>query len=88
MDDWLDRLAKDSAHRLSRRQVFGRVAGGFGLAVLDVFGFAGRANRDNCGRLCEECCKNNFPQGSREYGMCIKACHKGEGICGPIVCPQ
>lgn len=88
MDAWIDTLAKDSAHRLSRRQVFGRIAGGFGMAVLGVFGLARGSKRDNCGRLCEECCKNNFPEGGREYGQCVSLCHQGEGVCGPIVCPQ
>lgn len=88
MDTWLDTLAKDSTNRLSRRQVFGRIAGGFGAAVLGVFGAGRRAKTDNCGRLCEECCKNNFPGGGRALGECISACHRGEGICGPIVCPQ
>lgn len=88
MDAWLDNLAKDSAHRLSRRQVFGRIAGGFGVAVLSVFSLGRRDKPGACGQLCEECCKNNFPEGSREYGECVSSCHHGEGICGPIVCPK
>ena len=90
MDAWFDTLAKDSNSRLSRRQVFGRVAGGFGVAVLGLFGFARTVKADNCGKACEECCKNNFPAGSGDkgYGECVSSCHKGEGICGPIVCPQ
>jgi hypothetical protein len=87
MDAWLDKLAKDSAHQLSRRQVFGRIAGGFGMAVLGAFGLARRATANDCGKLCEECCKNNFPHGGREYGECVSSCHQGEGICG-FVCPQ
>jgi hypothetical protein len=86
MDAWMDTLAKDSATGLSRRQVFARVAGGFGMAALSVLGFGRRSKQ--CGRLCVECCKNNFPQGGREYGECVSSCHKGEGVCGPIVCPQ
>jgi len=88
MDAWLDQLAKDSAQGLSRRQVFRRLAGGFGAAVIGVFGLPRRAQSDNCGRLCEECCKNNFPRGGREFGECVSSCHNGQGICGPIVCPQ
>ena len=88
MDQWLDNLAKDSADRLTRRQVFGRIAGGFGMTVLSAFGFARRAKANDCGKLCEECCKNNFPHGGRDFGECVSSCHKGEGICGPIVCPQ
>jgi hypothetical protein len=89
MDAWFDTLAKDSAHRLSRRQVFGRIAGGFGMAVLGVFGLM-RRKPDDCARLCEECCKNNYPAGSgdKRYGECVSSCHKGEGQCGPLVCPQ
>ncbi len=45
MDAWLDNLAKDSANGLSRRQIFGRVAGGFGVAVLAVFGVAAACER-------------------------------------------
>jgi len=88
MDSWLDDLAKDSAHRLSRRQVFGRVAGGFGMAVLSVFGLWRPAAGATCGKVCQECCRNNFPHGGHELGECVRLCHQGEGICGPIVCPQ
>ena len=87
MDDWFDGLAKDSAHRLSRRQVVGRLAAGLGTALLGVIGLKQLA-ADNCGKLCEQCCRNNFPRGGPELGECIRLCHQGEGICGPIVCPQ
>lgn len=88
MDSWLDNLAKDSAHRLSRRQVFGRIAGGFGIAALGVFGFTRRAKAAGCGKLCDECCRNNFPTHGPEFAECVRLCHKGQGVCGPIVCPQ
>jgi len=88
MDTWLDNLAKDSAHRLSRRQVFGRLAGGFGMAALSLFGLWRPDQGANCGKVCVECCRNNFPHGGRELGECIRQCHQGEGVCGPIVCPQ
>jgi hypothetical protein len=86
MDAWLDTLAKDSANGLSRRQIFGRVAGGFGFAVLAVCGLRPRAN--DCGKLCEECCRNNYPHGGADFGACVSSCHQGQGVCGPIVCPQ
>jgi hypothetical protein len=89
MDQWLDGLAKDSATTLSRRQAFGRLAGGFGMAVFALFGLRGLArDKDTCGKLCEECCRNQFPNGGRDFGQCVSACQKGEGLCGPIVCPQ
>jgi hypothetical protein len=89
MDDWFDGLAKDSANKLSRRQVFGRIAGGMGMAAFALFGLRGLArDKDTCGPLCEECCRNQFPDGGREFGQCVSSCHKGEGLCGPIVCPQ
>lgn len=93
MDQWLDNLAKDSANRLSRRQVFGRVAGGFGVAVLGIFGFARRAKADeSCiAKVCEECCRNQFPKGGQEKGECIRLCHERQGICKPAVdlgCPN
>jgi hypothetical protein len=89
MDDWFDGLAKDAAKKLSRRQVFGRVAGGLGMALFAAFGLNGLArDKDTCGKLCEECCRNQFPNGGRDFGQCVAACQQGEGLCGPIVCPQ
>jgi hypothetical protein len=87
MDDWFDGLAKDAAHRLSRRQVFGRLAVGAGLAMLSTFGLQRSSGKD-CGKLCLACCRNNFPEGSAEFGECMSSCHHGEGLCGPIVCPR
>lgn len=85
MDAFIDNLAKDSANGLSRREVFGRIAGGFGAALLGLF--AGRRTTD-CAKLCEECCRNNFPHGGADFGACVSSCHQGQGLCGPIVCPQ
>jgi len=87
MDAWFDDLAKDSAHRLSRRQIFGRIAGGFGMAVLGVFGLSRRGGEAECGNLCVECCRNNFPTHGALFGECVSECQQGEGLCGPIVCP-
>ena len=88
MDKWFDDLAKDSAKGLSRRQVFGRLTAGAGALVLALLGVRQSAAANNCGKLCEECCRNNFPHGGPELGECIRLCHKGEGLCGPIVCPE
>ena len=90
MDEWFDGLAKDAAHRrLSRRQILGRVAAGVGVALLAGVGIrADKPAKADCGKLCHVCCENNFPDHGKEYGQCIADCHKGEGICGPIVCPQ
>ena len=85
-DNWFDTLAKDSAQGLSRRQVFGRLLGGAGVALLSLVSIGGAAK--DCGKLCEECCHNAFPHGGREYGQCVSDCQHGEGLCGPIVCPQ
>ena len=87
MDDWFDGLAKDSSRNLSRRQVFGKIAGGFGAAILGSFAIRAR-DKNHCGKLCAECCHNQFPHGGPELAECIRSCHKGEGVCGPIVCPQ
>lgn len=86
MDQWFDKLAKDTARNLSRRQLLGRFASTFALAVLAGFGF--RKQGDNCGLLCAQCCRNAYPRGGPELGQCIRECHSGEGLCGPTVCPQ
>jgi hypothetical protein len=87
MDNWFDGLAKDTARGLSRRQAIGRLAGGMAMAALGLLGIR-QMDSQNCGKLCEECCRNNFPRGGQELGECIRLCHQGQGICGPIVCPQ
>ena len=86
-DEWFDDLAKGAARGLSRRQVFGRLLGGAAAAALSLFAVHRTSSKD-CGRLCEECCHNAFPNGGREYGQCVSDCHHGQGICGPIVCPE
>ena len=87
-DKWFDDLAKESAQGLSRRQVFSRLAVSGGALVLALFGVRRAAAADKCGKLCEECCRNNFPRGGPELGECIRLCHQGEGLCGPIVGPE
>jgi hypothetical protein len=85
MGDRFDTLAKDAA-TLPRREVFRRIGGGL-MAIL--LASVGLAAGDNCGKLCADCCKNlDFPPRSAEHGKCISDCHRGEGDCGPIVCPD
>jgi hypothetical protein len=87
-DDWFDSLAKDSAQGLSRRQVFRRLFGGIGVALLGVVGLSAAGNGKDCGQLCQTCCHNFFPDHGKEYGQCVSDCHQGEGLCGPVVCPK
>ncbi len=86
-DHWIDELARDSARGISRRQVFGRLLGGTGLALLSMFGLRRLADKD-CSKHCEECCHTRFPNGGREFGQCVSDCQHGEGFCGRIVCPE
>jgi hypothetical protein len=86
-DEFFDELSKDSARGLSRRQVFARLLGGTGVAALTLLGLSRSSGKD-CGKLCEVCCHNAFPDHGREYGQCMSDCHHGEGLCGPIVCPK
>lgn len=87
MGDRFDTLAKDAAGTLPRREVFRRVGGGLLAILLASVGLA--AESDNCGKLCAICCKaQDFPPRSPEFGQCISDCHRGEGPCGPLVCPQ
>ena len=87
-DDWFDNLAKDSAQRLTRRQVFTRLLGGTAVAALSLLGVARDKPEKDCGKLCQECCHNAFPDHGPEYGKCVSECQHGEGLCGPIVCPK
>jgi hypothetical protein len=88
MEHRLDTLAKTLSGPLSRREIFRRLGSGLGAAVLASLGLrAESANADNCGKLCAECCVKNLGLRGRELAECIQACHEGEGLCGPIVCP-
>lgn len=85
MDDWFDNLAKDSAQRLSRRQVFGRLLAGTGVAAFSVFGLRKRDAPDkNCVQICKECCHTNNSSGGVALGQCISACEHGEGTCWDV----
>ena len=86
-DQWFDDLAKDSARGLPRGQVFVRAASGAGSVLMAFLGLRPSA-ASTCATLCDECCRNNFPRGGRELEECLSLCHAGEGLCGPIVCPD
>lgn len=87
MGDRFDTLAKDAAGTLPRREVFRRVGGGLLAILLASVGLS--ADSDSCGKLCAVCCKaQDFPPRSAEFAQCIVDCHRGEGTCGPIVCPK
>ena len=87
MGNLFDKLAKDAAADMPRRQAFRRIGGGLLGVVLAAVGLA--ADSHSCGKLCADCCKNlDFAPRSKEFADCIKDCHEGRGPCGPIVCPQ
>ena len=87
MGHLFDKLAQDAAADLPRREAFRRIGGGLLGVVLAAVGLS--ADSDKCGKLCSECCNNlDFPPRSKEHGDCMRDCHAGLGLCGPIVCPQ
>ena len=90
MEHRLDTLAKTLSGTLSRREAFRRLGMGLGAAVLASLGLSANeaSAADGCGKLCAECCVKNLGLRGRELAECIQACHAGEGLCGPIVCPD
>lgn len=87
MGDRFDSLAKETAANMPRRQMFRRIGGGLLGILLASVGLS--ADKGNCAKLCAVCCNNlDFPPRSPEHGQCISDCHRGEGPCGPIVCPE
>jgi hypothetical protein len=91
MEHRLDTLAKTLSGTLSRREAIRRVGIGLGAAVLVSLGLrteAAAASGNDCGKLCAECCVKNLGLRGRELAECMQACHAGEGLCGPIVCPD
>jgi hypothetical protein len=98
VEDLFDKLAKDAAGELPRREAFRRIGGtllGIALAAVGL-----SADKANCGRLCAICCDQNFtpPRDGGEgkaHAECIKNCHAGVGteiadgvfVCGPLECP-
>jgi hypothetical protein len=88
MEHRLDTLAKALSRRLTRRQAFGRFASGLAIAALaSIRARAASADDRDCGRFCAECCVKNLGLRGPELADCIRSCHAGEGLCGPIVCP-
>lgn len=90
MGDRFDKLAKDAAADLPRRQAFRLIGGGLLGVVLAAVGLA--ADNNNCGRLCVICCDQNFTPprdggDGREHAQCIRDCLAGGGLCGPVYCP-
>ena len=89
MEHRLDTLAKTLSGTLTRRQAFWRVASGLAIAMLSSVGArTASAGGNDCGKLCAECCVKNLGLRGRELAECMQACHAGEGLCGPIVCPD
>ena len=88
MEHPFDDLAKALAGGMSRREAFRRFGGGLIAGVLAVAGLAAQGQDNDCGKFCAECCRNlNPPPRGQEMGECLRSCHEGGGICGPIVCP-
>ena len=97
MGNLFDKLAKDAAADMPRRQVFRTIGGGLLGIVLAAIGL--KADSTTCGKLCAECCNNlDFPPRSKAHSDCIQNCHAGIGtnigddehpffVCGPVECP-
>ena len=90
MGDRFDKLAKDAAIDLPRREAFRRV--GWGLVAVFLAAVGLKADKptkeESCGKLCAICCKNlDFPPRSQDFADCLRLCHEGLGPCGPLVCP-
>lgn len=93
MGDLFDKLAKDAAADMPRRQAFRRLGAGLLGVVLAAVGLSAdkkKADKEmTCAKLCAICCSNlDFPPRSKEHGECLRLCHEGLGPCGPIVCPK
>ena len=87
MGNLFDKLAKDAAADMPRRQVFRTIGGGLVGIVLASIGL--KADSTTCVKLCAECCNGlDFPPRSEDHGQCMRDCHAGLGPCGPLVCPQ
>ena len=85
-----DKLAKDAAIDLPRREAFRRIGGGLLGVFLAAVGLKADkpTKEETCGKLCAICCSNlDFPPRSEAHGQCIRDCHQGRGPCGPLVCP-
>jgi hypothetical protein len=83
-----DKLAKDAAADLPRRQAVRLVGGALLGVVLAAVGLSADSKKDKCEKACNDCCKTfDFPPRSAEHGKCMSECHQGRGDCGPLACP-
>ena len=87
MGDRFDKLAKDAAGDMSRREAFGRIGWGIVVSFLASVGLARADNDKNiCAQKCVECCQTlDLLPRSEEYGQCIRECHENRNFCGTAV---
>jgi len=92
MENWFDKLSKDVAKAVSRREalaVIGRTFLGVTLASLGSINRADGASGvgDNCSSYCKQQCTSSDPQTGRVVldfaclRQCIPVCKNGCGIC-------
>ncbi|OFW08388.1 MAG: hypothetical protein A3H96_21010 [Acidobacteria bacterium RIFCSPLOWO2_02_FULL_67_36] len=92
MGDRFDKLAKDAAADLPRRQAFRLIGGGLIAVVLASLGLAADNTKSACVQICLDCCGTNFSHPrdggvGKEYALCIRNCHAGvatNGVCGSL----
>jgi len=92
--DLFDKLAKDAAADMPRRQAFRRIGGGLLSIVLAAVGLTADTTRSACAQFCVSCCELSFspPRGGgegKEYAECIRNCHNGIATltsAGELVC--
>jgi hypothetical protein len=89
--DLFDKLAKDTAADLPRREAFRRLGGGLLAVALAAVGLAAR-DKDECRKICFDCCDFNHSRpkpgkdgGGQEHAQCIQDCHDGVGVCWPAL---
>jgi hypothetical protein len=79
MDELFDKLAKDTAAGISRRQAFSRFGLGVFVAALAAVGFK-KVSADSCiPKCCTELCKS-FNTPGKDRGQCISECQQGDGV--------
>lgn len=83
MGDRFDKLAKDAAGELSRRESFGRIGGGLLAAALVSLGLT-QAGNDCIPRCCAAFCRSDRPPGAPTPGECMRACLQGLNVQGEI----
>jgi hypothetical protein len=86
-----DKLAKDAAADLPRREAFRRIGGGLLGVVLAAVGLAADNTKSACAQFCVDCCGFNFSHPrdggvGQEYAECIRNCHAGIGTGLNMVC--